>query len=154
MHPARIHNSPALHLIGPRASYSHATRAGIPDQWANWDYEAVSGVTSDLVYGVSIAKGPPDRFDYICALPVAASAQPPKGQEMLFIPPTRFAIFDHHGHVSGMAALFDAINCGKVDWPDGLTLADGPQLEVYGEGFDPVAASGHVEIWVPVARRQ
>ena len=53
-----------------------------------------------------------------------------------------------------MAALFDAINCGNVDWPDGLTLTDGPQLEVYGEGFDPVAASGHVEIWVPVARRQ
>lgn len=148
----RIENAPRRRLVGPNRTYDRNTREGIPQQWANWDYGAVQGVCEDMVFGVSHGFCEPDQFCYACALSVTDDATVPAGQSAVEIPAGHFAVYVHNGHVSGIAAVFDAVMCGPKDLGDGWQLAPGPQLEVYGDNFDPMTATGRVEVWFPVRR--
>ena len=153
MKPERIEQCKERRLIGVNGTYTPATRSGIPAQWASWDHDAVSGISEDLVFGVCHNFKAPDQFDYACALPVEPSVPVPEGQSEVIVPSGDFAVFVHNGHVSGIAGVFDAILCGPTELEDGWHLTDGPQLEVYGEDFDGMAATGRVEIWIPVEKR-
>jgi AraC family transcriptional regulator len=68
------------------------------------------------------------------------------------IPPSTFAVFSHHGHVSEIPKTM-----GRVyEWlaRNGREVRndrDVPGLiERYGERFDPRSGSGDIELWVPV----
>ena len=152
MKPDRIEQSLRRRLIGANATYTAATRSGIPAQWANWDHGAITGINEDLVFGVCHNFVPPDRFDYACALPVDANAPVPNGQTEVIIPAGDFVVYVHQGHVSGIAGVFDKVMCGPKEQGDGWVLAPGPQLEVYGEDFDGMTGTGCVEIWFPVTK--
>ena len=152
MKPDRIEHSHRRRLIGVNATYTPATRAGIPAQWAGWDHDAVTGINEDFVFGVCHNFVPPDQFDYACALPVVENAPIPSGQTEVIVPEGNFAVYVHNGHVSGIAGVFDAVMCGPKEQGDSWVLASGPQLEVYGEDFDGMTATGRVEIWFPVVK--
>ncbi len=148
--PERIDNVPERWLIGLNGSFTRDTRGEIPALWERWQWTTVTGVTRpNLVFGVSHSFSPPNRFDYMCALEVDADAPVPEGMTELIVPAGDFAVFVHDGHVSGIGGVFDTVLCGDVKI-EGRRLAPGPQLEVYGDGFDPKTATGRVEIWFPV----
>lgn len=152
MTPDRIQHAPQRRLIGLNQTYTALNRDQIPGQWGNWSFDAVTGVTEDLVFGVCHNFLPPDQFDYACALPVLPDAQVPPGQTEIIVPEGDFAVYVHNGHVSGISGVFDAVMCGAGDQGQGWQLAPGPQLEVYGPDFDGMTASGRIEIWFPVAK--
>jgi AraC family transcriptional regulator len=70
------------------------------------------------------------------------------------IPKQQYAVFRHHGHVSELPEMLDAI------WSSWLPasgyragrIPGAPDFfERYGEKFDPVAGRDDIEIWVPIA---
>ena len=144
----RIADAPMQRVIGLNGTFTADTRSEIPALWAEWDWQAVTGVVGDHVYGISHGFGP-GRFDYLCGLPVSAVAPVPDKQIEVTLPAGPHAVFVHDGHVSGIASIFDAVLCNNALGP-GWVMARGPQFEVYGEGFDPATATGRVEIWFPV----
>ena len=147
----RIEDVPVRRLIGLNGTFTKDTRSEIPALWDRWAYTTVTNVTRpDLVFGVS-HNFAPGQFDYMCALEVSNDAIVPDGMTELLIPGGDYAVFVHDGHVSGIGAIFDAIICGDTK-VDGYRSRPTPQLEVYGEGFDPSTATGLVELWFPVER--
>ena len=145
----RIEAKDAFRVIGLNRSYTIETRGSIPQQWAEWDYNAVTGAEFDRVFGVSHGFDGKSGFDYACTMQVNPEAPVPEGQTELMIPGGEYAIFVHDGHVSGIASVFDAV-CKDVDLGEGRQLAGGPQLEFYTEEFDPGTATGKVELWFPI----
>ena len=151
--PDRIEARTHQRLIGSNKTYSMATRDQIPDQWAQWEYDKITGVVGDDVYGVSHGFAPESRFDYLCGLPVTTDAPVPDGQIALDIPAGDCAVYVHDGHVSGIGPLFDAIICGPGPGA-GWRFCKGPQVELYGPEHDGLTGMGRVEIWMPVSRIQ
>ncbi|MEG3179849.1 GyrI-like domain-containing protein [Sphingomonas sp. LT1P40] len=111
----------------------------------------IPGQRSQVAYGVFCgdhAHPGQDRFDYLTGVEIALPDPLPSGRDAIDIPATHYAVFAHDGHVRDMRALWPKI---LTDWLPANRLAPGPRFERYGESFDPVMASGPVEIWVPVA---
>ncbi|KMW59052.1 Transcriptional regulator, AraC family [Candidatus Rhodobacter oscarellae] len=151
MKPDRIADAQERRIIGANGSYTHENRSGIPAQWAEWDYGAVTGVVGG-VYGVSHSFGGPTSFQYLCGLEVSADAPVPDGQTDVTLPAGKHAVFVINGHVSKIAEVFEAVfSHGALGEEWGI--ANGPQFEHYTEEFDPASATGKVEIWFPVARK-
>ncbi|MDJ0629741.1 MAG: GyrI-like domain-containing protein [Rhodobacter sp.] len=146
--PDRIEEAPARRLVGANGRYTKDTRGGIPRQWGNWDYAALTGVVGELVFGVSHGFAP-GSFQYLCGMEVSADAPVPEGQIELCLPSGPHAVFVHQGHVSGIATMFDRVLNG-AHLGDGWVMAPGPQYEVYTEDFDPQTATGKVELWFPI----
>ncbi len=150
MRPDRIEEAEERRVIGANGRFTRATRHEIPALWSNWAYDKVTGTVGDMVFGVSHGFGP-DTFDYMCALQVTPDAPVPDGQQDLILPSGPHAVFVHNGHVSGIAPIFDALLSG-ADLGEGWSLAPGPQYEVYSEDFDPMTATGRVELWFPIRK--
>ncbi len=66
------------------------------------------------------------------------------------VPPARYAVFTHDGHVTGLQRTCSAI---WNDWfPErGAEPAEAPAFERHNDGFDPRTGNGGVTIWIPVA---
>ena len=116
--PDRIESKDEFRVIGLNRSYTIETRGGIPQQWADWDYNAVTGADGMQVFGVSHGFDRKGGFDYACALKVTAEAPVPEAQSELPIPGGEYAVFVHDGHVSGIASVFDAVFKGVDLGPD------------------------------------
>ena len=149
--PDRLDKISKRRIVGFSQRYDMKTRENIPHQWANWDYRLVPDVKSNDVYGVSYGFETPGEFDYLCGYEVMADAEVPEGQSEVFLPSGAYAVFDHDGHVSEIAIIFDAISQG-VALPKGVEMAPGPQFEFYDKDHDPETGMGKVELWLPVRR--
>jgi AraC family transcriptional regulator len=58
-------------------------------------------------------------------------------------------VFTHHDHVSKIKSTWNAI-FGQWLPGSGYEVTDAPEIEYYGEDFDPRNGTGTIEIWVPV----
>ena len=149
--PDRIDKISTRRIVGASAHYTLESRVNIPAQWANWEYRLVTDVKSNDVYGVSYDFEKPGEFSYICGYEVVSDAKVPDGQSEVVLPGGAYAVFDHDGHVSEIAVIFDAIALG-VALPEGVEMAPGPQFEFYDKDHDPKTGMGKVEIWCPVRK--
>ncbi len=143
-----------MRVVGLGERYTEDTLAGIPAQWSRFA-ERVGEVEQRLdpaTFGFFYpAEGNATAFDYVAGVMVADGAPVPDGFVERRIPARRHAIFTHRGHVSGLRPLTHRI---FHDWlPRSGHRAAGHPLfvEVYGDDFDPAAAAGVVEVWVPLA---
>jgi AraC family transcriptional regulator len=149
--PPRYETSPARLIAGLKARYTFDTNHGIPAQWMafnNWCAE-IPDTVGHAGYGVcfELRDG---SFDYLAGVEVARADALPRELDTVRIPAGRYAVFEHHGHVSHFRKTVYTIWNKLV--PDlKLTLADAPNFELYDERFDAKTGSGIVEIWLPLA---
>ena len=161
VHPIRLdHRAPGLSaaprpveregfaVTGLCARYTHETAAGIPAQWQRF---AAHGATlrraTPHEYGVCV-HAETGAYDYTCGVELAGTA--PAGLTLLRIPPQRYAVFFHAGHISAIRMSYRTI---FDEWlpASGWQATGGPDFERYDERFDATTGAGGVEIWIPVA---
>jgi AraC family transcriptional regulator len=124
----------------------------IPGQWARFNgLGRLPGQVGDVAYGVICGADHEARtLEYMCAVEVESFDALPAGTGRLRLPPARYAVFTHRGHVSGLKDVWTAI---MNDWlpASGCEPAQTPDFELYDERFDPATGEGEIEIWIPVA---
>lgn len=149
--PPRMERGKEMLIAGPNATYTFAEREGIPKQWARFapHIGKVPGQVGKTSYGVCWNYKPGQGFDYLTGVEVQDAAKLPKDFSQVRVPPQRYAVFTHQGHVSKIPATLDAI---WQKWlpNSGHQPGDGPSFERYSEDFDPQKGAGGVEIWVPI----
>ena len=91
-------------------------------------------------------------FEYIAGVRVDHIGELPPGFTCERLPARRYAVFRHTGHISSIHETFAAIFQRWLP-ASGLQAADAPEFERYSADFDPMAGSGHVEVWVPLCDR-
>jgi AraC family transcriptional regulator len=140
-------------IAGLRECFTSSTLEGIPALWQRLIATGkVLSRVSAIDYAVVFLL--PEGCEYVAGLEVASAGGLPEGFSCAQIPRRRYAIFSHDGHVSALGKTFDTIL--RVWLPQSKlridTAADGRMyaLERYGEGFDPCAGTGDIQVWVPV----
>jgi predicted transcriptional regulator YdeE len=122
---------------------------GLAEQWRRLAaLGPVPGQLGDLRYGV-MCGADSERFEYLCAVEVAAFDEGNAGLGRVRIAPQRYAVFVHRGP----ATLGDTWRAILFDWlpRSGYQSAHRPDFELYRVGQDPCAPAGVVEIWVALA---
>jgi AraC family transcriptional regulator len=141
----------ALLIAGLRVRYGTETISGIPMQWQRFRpfIGSISGRVGGVAYGVCCDFDEPGQFDYLSGVAISSLAGLPPELSGVRIPPQRYVVFRHRGHVSGIHATWQAITDRWLPG-SGLRMANAPNFERYSEDFDGDTGTGGVEIWVPV----
>jgi AraC family transcriptional regulator len=142
-----------LVIVGLRKRYNESTSAEMPAQWqAFLPYMgSIDNQVDNAAYGVLCNSDDDGNIDYLTGVEVS---QVPVGiteLESLHIAPRQYAVFQHHGHVSEIRRTWKTI-FGEWIPEDGYEVVNAPQLERYGENFNPETGMGGLEIWIPVGR--
>lgn len=151
----RFEQHPPLLIAGLRTSARDP--AAIPALWQRFAANAGRVPALGRVgYGLCLrpADGEADCCDYVAGCAVADFEPVPADWARVRIPAQRYAVFPHRGHVSQLRDAIDAVfsrwlpaaGCEPV--PAGVEEVG--FFERYGEGFDPRAGRGDIEIWVPI----
>ena len=148
----RFEDGRPMTIAGLREHYTRASLDDIPALWQRLVASGFPGRIGPVDHAVVFPTA--DGCDYIAGYEVAGSAEPPKGFARVEIPPRRYAVFTHDGHVSTMrntcASILGTWLPASGLQIAGTTDADAFFLERYGEGFDPRTGLGDMQIWVPV----
>jgi AraC family transcriptional regulator len=144
----------AMLIAGLRQYYSYEERGGIPAQWQRLAPHLghIPNGVGDSAYGVctSVA-GNNDGFDYTCGVEVGSLDELPEGFTGLRLPPRRYAVFWHAGHISRIGSTCGAIHS---EWlpKSGVKTAEGPlmMVEHYDRRFQPQTGNGGAEVWIPL----
>jgi len=147
----RFENGRTLFIAGFSARYSCESSAGIPAQWQRFlpHFGHVPGQIDRKGYGVSCNSDDAGNFDYLCGVEVSSFSRLPAEFGRMRIPEQRYAIFQHRDHVSTIRRTWNTIWSSWLP-QSGLSASGGPDIELYGEDFDPITGTGLIEIWLPV----
>lgn len=152
--PPRVVSRDAFLLFGLSRKCEACGDPQIPSQWNAFlpHFGHIDGQVGNVAYGAIYNSDDAGNYDYLCAVEVREFPPNPAEFTRLRVAAQRYAIFDHPGHISGIAATWKAI------WEHGLAdagerSADGPSFERYGEQFDGRTGLGGVEIWIPIIPR-
>jgi AraC family transcriptional regulator len=147
----RFENGRLLLIAGLGARYSCESSAGIPAQWQRFlpHFGHIPGQIGRKAYGVCCNSDDAGNFDYICGVEVSSFSHLPAELNRIRIPEQRYAVFQHRDHVSTIRRTWSTI---WSQWlpQSGLSASGGPDIEFYGEDFDPITGIGLIEIWLPV----
>ena len=146
----------AFRVAGPSRRFDEATKAEIPQLWS-----ALIGalpfagqVKSWATYGVVFGGGEGDGcFGYMAGVGVEPDCVPPAGFATIEIPAATYVVFRitldgsalHPQVKRAMAAIW-----GELVPASGLTLAGGPDFELYDGRFDPLKAGSVIDFHIPV----
>jgi predicted transcriptional regulator YdeE len=140
-----------LQIAGLNAGYTNETRSNIPAQWHSFapHIGKVPGQMGSSSYGVCWNTKPDGSFSYLAGVEIGESAKLPAVFERVALPPRRYAVFTHAGHVSSLPQTIDTI---WTRWaPEcGLKIAKAPCFERYTDQFNPDSGTGGMEIWIPL----
>ncbi|MEQ8695268.1 MAG: GyrI-like domain-containing protein [Bauldia litoralis] len=148
----RFAGGDVMRVVGLAERYTEETLADIPAQWSRFS-ERLAEIGQRLgpaTFGLFYPAKGSAAFDYVTGVMVSDAVPVPDGLVERRIPARTDAIFTHRGHVSGLRPLTHRI---FHEWlPRSGRRAAGHPLfaEVYGDDFDPAAAAGVVEVWVPL----
>lgn len=149
--PPRIETRSAFTVAGLSERHAMAAAPGIPQQWQRFapHIGAIPGEAPGVTYGVCSNYDDDGGYDYLAGVEVRGRADLPKGFTTLTLPPRRYAVFTHTGHVATIAATF------KHAWgawlpASGEKAADAPMFERYDDRFDPMTGAGECEVWLPL----
>jgi AraC family transcriptional regulator len=149
--PPRIVQADAMLVFGLARRCPMVGNPAIPAQWNSFlpHLGHIDRQIGDVAYGVIYNADDSGEYDYLCGVAVREFPSGPAEFTRLRIPPQRYAVFEHCGHVAAIAGTWKAIwEHGLAD--AGLKAADGPAFERYDEKFDGRTGLGGFEIWVPV----
>jgi AraC family transcriptional regulator len=147
----RFETTQALLIAGLADRFSHDSSAGIPALWQrfNEQIDHVPGKVGGVAYGVCFNTDDAGNFDYIAGVAVRDFSDVPKEFARVRIPPQRYAVFRHAGHISSIRSTVSAI-WSKWLPASGFRAADAPFFERYGKEFDPRTGLGGFEIWLAI----
>lgn len=141
----------ALLLVGLLRRYSERNVAEIPSQWQDFTphLDAIPRRVGNTTFGVCCNSDSNGSTDYLAGVAVTSADDLPAPLTTLRLPARTYAVFEHHGHVSGIRRTWASI---FALWqpPSGRQLVDAPQFERYDDRFDPHSGAGMVEIWIPM----
>lgn len=149
----RLERRAPLLIAGLCERYRFDATSAIPGQWQRFT-TAVDDVperTGAAAYGIMLpVAGFAEGFDYLTGVEVTRLEHLPDSFSHAQIPAARYAVFEHHGHVSGIKAAWQAVWSRWLPQA-GLEVADEPiAFEQYGADFDPEKGQGVVSLWVPL----
>jgi AraC family transcriptional regulator len=149
--PDRICLSRGFAVAGVGRRYDYDSTAGIPAQWSAFapQFSEIPGQIDASSYGLCCNFAESGSFDYLCGVEVADPSRVPRRFTIERVPPARYAVFQHAGHVSFISRTVAAI---WQRWlpASGYRLAPTPDFEKYLPDFDPATGYGGMEIWVPI----
>jgi AraC family transcriptional regulator len=147
----RFVDGKSLLIAGLSGRFSYENTAGIPALWQRMapHFGHVPGQIGNIAYGASHNCDDHGHFEYIAGVEVAGFGDLPAEFARLRVPEQHYAVFEHHGHVTGIKRCYEAI---WREWlpASGRNPADGPTLERMDERFDGKAGTGVLEIWLPL----
>jgi AraC family transcriptional regulator len=150
MKPVILH-SPALVLAGRNGSFPIGPSPGIKELWEKLmqDFGRIEGQMGLKAYGVCHNFDGRGHMDYLAAVEVANAGQVPGYMHTLIIPSRKVAVFNHEGPLDTISQTWAAIF--QTHLPKaGLSVAHGPQMEVYPEDMAETDATSPIEIHIPV----
>jgi len=147
---------PAFHVAGPARRFDEATKAEIPQLWSAligalpFEGQVRSWATYGVVSSVDAGDG---CFQYLAGVGVEPGCVPPPGFSTMEIPAATYVVFRitldgsalHPQVKQAMAAVW-----GELLPACGLTVAGGPDFELYDGRFDPLKAGSVIDFHVPV----
>jgi AraC family transcriptional regulator len=153
----RIENSPGFLAAGFKQRYTLDTRKDIPALWQRLVpyLGSTPARVGHIAYGFCLNRiDSPLSFEYMAAFAVSSTENLPSGFDHVSVPPMRFAVFAHTGHVSQISQTIDAI----MHWlptsghrPIAIAKYVPYLIERYGEKFDPIKEMGDIEIRIPIS---
>lgn len=147
----RFEDSLGILVAGLNETYTFDSRTNIPSQWERFapSIGKVPGQIGRHTFGVCWNYQPNQGFEYLAGVEVAQFEGLPAEYSKVEIPPQRYVVFAHSGHVSSIPKTVDTI---WTQWvPDcGLKVADSPCFEKYTDRFDPKTGMGGMEVWIPL----
>ena len=148
----RLVDGDAMLIVGLKKRYDDTTSAQMPAQWQAFvPYIGhIDNQKGNVAFGVLCNSDDDGNIDYVTGVEVTEYSNVASELDGLRIPPQTYAVFRHDGHVSEIRRSWKTI-FGEWLSQTERKLADAPQLERYGEGFDPQTGLGDIEIWIPVA---
>jgi AraC family transcriptional regulator len=152
LEPPRFENHKTLLIAGLSERYNSETCAGIPAQWQRFAPHLghIPGQVGRTAYGVICNSDDAGNTEYICAVEVSDFSRVPVELSRLRIPEQRYAVFTHRDHIAAIRRTWFTI-WNKWLPESGHQVAEGrPEIERYGEEFDPRTGTGGLEIWVPI----
>ncbi|AWN53665.1 AraC family transcriptional regulator [Methylobacterium sp. 17Sr1-1] len=147
----------AFTVAGPTRRFDQATASTIPDLWSTMirglpfvDGQVPSWATYGVVWSADKEEG---SFDYMAGIGVRPQGALPAGFERKTIPAATYAVFRvtldgtalHPQMKGAMAAIW-----GELVPASGLTVADGPDFELYDGRFAPDRPGTVIAVHVPV----
>ena len=149
--PVRFEDAPALMIAGFGRRFTAQTIMAIPALWQEFVpfLGKVPGQMGTFSYGLCCHPDGHGGFEYIAGVQVDSLEGLPQDFRCLSLAPQHYAVFEHHGHLSGLSETFERI------WQDWLPLsgfkaADAPEFERYAQDYDAQSSAGVVEIWLPL----
>jgi AraC family transcriptional regulator len=146
----RFEDRKAFKVVGFNRRFSMQNTAGIPALWQSFGQHlgSIPGEVPGAAYGVCYNQEG-DYFDYLCGVEVRSAFDVPQEFVALEVPPNRYAIFHHGGHVTDIHAIMRAI---LSDWlpASGRQAAEAPLFECYGREFDPRTGAGGFDVHLPL----
>jgi AraC family transcriptional regulator len=147
----RFVKSDAMLVVGLKRRYNDTSSAQMPAQWQAFAPHIghIDSQKGNVAFGVLCNSDDDGNIDYVTGVEVTEYSDAAKELDGLRVPPQTYAVFQHDGHVSEIRRTWKSI-FGEWLTQTERKLVDGPQLERYGEGFDPQTGQGDIEIWIPV----
>lgn len=149
--PPQFRDRPAFRVIGLSVRCTFETNSVISKLWRDLDPHCgeVPQPVAGVSYGVCCDMQADGHFRYVAGLE-SRSKHVPDGLDFVDIPASRYAVFQHVGHIADFQKTIYTI--WNKALPDaGLKSAPTPDFELYDERFDPATGSGVVEVWIPIA---
>jgi AraC family transcriptional regulator len=149
--PPRFENAAQMLVAGLGARFSCESSSGIPALWQRFEphIERIPGRIGRVTYGACYNTDDAGNLDYLCAVQVEDFSKLSSEWTRLRIPARRYAVFKHPGHVAAIRRTWNTI-FNKWLPESGHRVADAPELERYGEDFNPRTGIGGIEIWIPI----
>jgi AraC family transcriptional regulator len=150
LEPPRFVNGKRLLLAGLRERVENL--AGIPALWQRALTYKTPKRLGPVDYGVCFHCNT-DQFEYLAGFEVPDFSDLPAGLSWVTIPPQKYAVFSHRGHVSELWQTCEKIGkwLEQSDVEHAVAGADAPDFfERYGEEFDPQTGAGGMEVWVSI----
>lgn len=149
----RFETRPAMLLAGLAETYAHEATQAIPSLWQkfNQHFGHIPGQAGNVAYGVCTQTDEgSEGFRYMSAAEVTGGDDLPEGFTTTSLPPQRYAVFTHRGHISGISATVHQI-FGEWLPQSGHQHGGSPDMmERYDDRFDPRTGMGVTEIWIPL----
>jgi AraC family transcriptional regulator len=148
----RLENGGRLLAVGLRETYSFSAPQGIAGQWQRFmssRFEQIPNRRPGIPIGVATTVDEDGDFEYLTAVEVSTLANAPADLATVDVPPCRWAVFPHDGHISTLSSTYAGIWDGWLS--DHGRLADAiPSIERHRPTFDPRTGLGGVDVWIPI----
>lgn len=150
--PPWLSDAAAVLAVGLSRRHSFDKVIGIPIQWQSFmakHYGHIPQRLDGIPIGLQHPADDDGGFDYVCAAEVSAFGRLPDGLVRIELPPRRYAVFEHSGHVSTLFDTYAAI-WNEALPQHGWAPAAAPIIERHAPAFDPDTGLGGVSLWIPL----